>query len=88
MPDDIVESVRWHHRVDEAPEVFKAQVQTLAVADAICKIVEKDGSEEDLAAIVASSAAECLGLSGKVLDDILEQVQKEKESAAALLASM
>ena len=88
LPDDIVESVRWHHRVDEAPEEFKTQAQALAVADAICKIVENDESEEERAAILASSPAESLGLDGKALDDIIERVQQQKESAAALLDSV
>ena len=88
LPDDIVESVRWHHRVEEAPEEFRPQAQALAVADALCKYVESNGSEEDRAAIAASSSAESLGIDGNALDDILEQVRKEKGSAAAILDSM
>lgn len=86
LPDDIVESVRWHHRVDEAPPEFKARAQTLAIADAICKIVEHDGSEEDRATIVSIASTEDIGLNHEDIDHLLEQVQQEREHTAALLA--
>lgn len=75
LPENVIEPVRWHHALDEAPAEWRAPAQMIASADAVCR-ARLDGADAesvlvDLAGVHAGELSAELDREEKLLRIIL-----------------
>lgn len=82
LPEDIVESVQWHHQLERAPEHERIQARTLLFADTVAKRMESgdNGREE-----IERAAETLLEIEPKTVAAILDAVRKEQRLSQAIL---
>jgi HD-like signal output (HDOD) protein len=85
LPEDVVQTVRFHHRPSRAPAQFQIGADLVHVADVVASAVQIGNGGERSANPLDPEAWDRLGLSASALEPIVSRLSSQVSAAVALM---
>jgi len=88
FPPSLLASIRYHHKVMEAPKEYRVNVCLVNLANNLCQIVQDVSGSNNFKKPIDSFTLKTLNITEKELDSFIEEVHAEREKVKIFFKSI